>query len=245
MSPSTFILLPGAWHSSIFWQRVIPLLEEQGHRAIAPELLGVGRDHTPLSEVGLKSWIDQVVDIINQQQQGKVILVGHSRSGVIISEVAQRIPEKVQLLVYLTAFLVPSGETLSDATKKIPRSSEVTVAHLDGTLTLKPDQVISTFYNTTPSEWAEKVPDLLSAEPARIYGTALHLTEDRFGIVPRAYIECAQDKIIPLDFQRSMQKRLPCQYVATMNTDHSPFFSAPIELATHLIDLAGRADGQS
>jgi pimeloyl-ACP methyl ester carboxylesterase len=110
------VLIPGAWHSSACWQRVIPLLEAQGHRVIAPELLGMGSDHTPLSQIKLISWVDQVVGII-QQQQETVILVGHSRGGIIISAVAQRVPEKIKLLVYLTAFLVPSGDAVHHHSK--------------------------------------------------------------------------------------------------------------------------------
>jgi pimeloyl-ACP methyl ester carboxylesterase len=116
MSTWTFVLIPGAWHSSACWQRVIPLLEAQGHRVIAPELLGMGSDHTPLSQIKLISWVDQVVGII-QQQQETVILVGHSRGGIIISAVAQRVPEKIKLLVYLTAFLVPSGDAVHHHSK--------------------------------------------------------------------------------------------------------------------------------
>ncbi len=239
------MLIPGSWHSSSCWQRVIPLLEAQGHRVIAPELLGMGSDRTPLSQIKLTSWVDQVVDIVQDQQEA-VVLVGHSRGGIIISEVAQRVPEKIKLLVYLTAFLIPSGETLyntatkgNDTTKK-GNDTNVVVSHPDGTMTIVPAKIVPVFYNTTAPEWAERVPSLLSPEPVNIFHTPLQLTDDRFGRVPRVYIECSHDNAIELALQRSMQDRLPCKYVITMHTDHSPFFSAPSELVTHLLDLAAR-----
>ena len=239
MSTSTFVLIPGAWHSSLCWQRVTPLLEAQGHHVVAPELLGMGSDRTPLSQVDLTSWVNQIVGVVEEQRQA-VILVGHSRGGIIISEVAQRVPEKIKLLVYVSAFLVPSGETLNGTLAKIPQRGNIVINHPDGTLTLQPDQIVPIFYNTTTPEWAEKVPHLLSPEPANIYGTPLKLTDDRFGRVPRAYIECSQDNIVPLAFQRSMQDRLPCQHVITLSADHSPFFSAPSELVNGLLVLAAR-----
>ncbi len=232
------MLISGAWHSSSCWQRVIPLLEAQGHRVIAPELLGMGSDRTPLSQIELISWVDQVSDIVQHQQEA-VVLVGHSRGGIIISEVAQRVPDKIRLLVYLTAFLVPSGETLATISTK-PKDANAAVVHPDGTMTIIPDRLVPLFYNTTAVEWTERVPSLICPEPTKIFRTPLQLTDDRFGRVPRAYIECSQDNAIPLTLQRSMQDRLPCKYVITMHTDHSPFFSSPSELVTNLLDLAAR-----
>ena len=235
----TFLLIPGAWHSSACWQRVIPLLEGHGHRVIAPELLGMGSDRTPLSQIELSSWVDQIVDIVKDQEEA-VILVGHSRGGIIISEVAERVPEKIRLLVYLTAALVPSGESLYNITATKVSDSNIAVFHPDGTTTITPDKLVPTFYNTTAHEWTERLPSLMSPEPVNIFHTPLQLTDNHFGRVPRVYIECSQDNAMPLALQRSMQQRLPCKYVITMDTDHSPFFSAPTELVNNLLDLAAR-----
>ncbi|CAF1362985.1 unnamed protein product [Adineta ricciae] len=239
MSSSTFVLISGGWHPSACWERVIPLLEAQGHYVIAPELLGVGTDQTSLSQIKLKTWVDQIVDLI-QVQSKPVVLVGHSRAGILLSEAAQRIPDKIQLLVYLSAYLLTSGQTISDTTKN-KKQTVATTIHLNGTISLKPDSIIPIFYNTTSAEWAQRALTLLSsAEPVVVYRTPVEITDDRFGRVPRAYIECLQDKAIPLDQQREMQKQLPCKYVLTLDTDHSPFFSAPSQLVTSLIDLANR-----
>ena len=64
--------------------------------------------------------------------------------------------------------------------------------------------------------------------------TPISVTEDNFGRVPRVYIETLQDRAISPSFQKEMYERLPCQRVISMNTSHSPFFSAPEELAEHL-----------
>ena len=238
MSTSTFVFVPGAWHPSACWQRVVPLLEEQGHRVLTPELLGMAADPTPPSQVNLAAWADQLADIIRKEEKA-VILVGHSRAGVVISEVAERVPEKIKLLVYLTAFLVPTGESLSD---NVPTGGDpgMFVQNPDGTSSLATDKIVPIFYNTTASQWAERAISLTCPEPPNIFTTPVQLTDGRFGRVPRAYIECKQDNAITLSAQRSMQNRLPCKYVVTMDTDHSPFFSAPSELVANLIDLASK-----
>lgn len=238
MDTSIFVLIPGACHSALCWQRVVPLLEKHGHRVITPELLGIGSDHTPLSQVGVSSWINQIADIVKQQPK-PVILLGHSSGGLIISEVAEHVPEKVKLLVYLTAFLIPSGESLAKI-YTIPEGGSFFVHNSDGTSSIAPDKLISSLYNTTSPEWVERVPSILSPIPSSLFATSLKLTDDHFGTVPRAYIECAQDNALLLTNQRALHGRLSCKYVITLDTDHSPFFSAPSELANVLLDLAAR-----
>ena len=238
MSKTTFILIPGGWHSAACWQRVVPLLEAQGYCVITPELLGMGSDPTPPGNVKLVSWVDQIADLLREQEQA-VILVGHSRGGLIISEVAERVPEKVKLLVYLAAFLLQSGETLLSTVPKEGGKPFFTT-NPDGTASIVPDQLVPVLYSGTPSEWAERAASLMSPEPISTFVTPVQLTDDRYGRVARAYIECKQDQALSLARQRSMQERLPCKYVITMDTDHSPFFSAPSELAANLIDLASK-----
>jgi len=76
----TFILIHGSWHSAWNWHKVIPLLEKQGHRAIAIDLPGMGRDKTPIREVKMKTTVEKICDLIDSIE-GKVILVGHSKTG--------------------------------------------------------------------------------------------------------------------------------------------------------------------
>ena len=63
-------------------------------------------------------------------------------------------------------------------------------------------------------------------------------SKKNFGSVRRMYIACLQDKAIIPEFQKKMYTELPCEKVIAMNTSHSPFLSAPRELANHLIFLS-------
>jgi hypothetical protein len=64
------------------------------------------------------------------------------------------------------------------------------------------------------------------------------LTAERFGSVPRAYVEATDDRAISLEMQRDMQALLPCEPVITLECDHSPFYSAVPELVEALLSLA-------
>ncbi len=70
------------------------------------------------------------------------------------------------------------------------------------------------------------------------FATPVSLTEENYGRIPRVYIETLQDRAISPSVQKEMYERLPCRKVVSMNTSHSPFFSAPEELAGHLEVLA-------
>ena len=88
-----------------------PLLEAAGQRVLAPDLLGLGADQTRAREVTLRAWVDQIGELVNAQP-APVVLAGHSRGGIVISEVAEALPEKIAALIYLCAFLPRDGEAL-------------------------------------------------------------------------------------------------------------------------------------
>jgi pimeloyl-ACP methyl ester carboxylesterase len=71
----------------------------------------------------------------------------------------------------------------------------------------------------------------MTPEPLKPLVTPLKVTDAGFGRVPRAYIECSQDRTITLAAQRDMQRAWPCEPVFTLESDHSPFLSQPERLA--------------
>jgi len=105
-----FILIHGSWHSAWNWHKVVPLLEKAGHRAIAIDLPGMGRDKTPIEKVSMKLSVDKICSVIDSNDD-KVILVGHSKNGIMISQAAEYRPDKTEKLVYLAAYLIPNGKT--------------------------------------------------------------------------------------------------------------------------------------
>ena len=83
-------------------------------------------------------------------------------------------------------------------------------------------------------------PALLVPEPIAPASTAVEVSADRSGRVPRAYIECLEDRAIPLSLQRSMVQAVPCQETFSLEASHSPFLSMPRELADVLASVAAR-----
>jgi pimeloyl-ACP methyl ester carboxylesterase len=228
----TFVLIHGSWHSAWNWHRVVPLLEKQGHRAIAIDLPGMGRDKTPVGEVRFSTTVEKICQLIDSIE-GKVILVGHSKNGIIISQAAEYRPGKIDKLVYLAAYLIPNGKT----------QREYSVQDTEGVLkpyvTMHPELNASTLqpkiykeglYADCDDSITELAKLLLSHEPVESGMAPLQLTDENYGSVPRVYIECTQDRAVTPFIQRKMYTEMPCEKVYSMHTSHSPFFSKPQEL---------------
>ncbi len=111
---STFVLVHGAWQSNGTWDLLVPLLEQHGHRVITPVLSGLGTDQSRLSpDVTLRQHIKDV-SVELAKFPDRVILVGHSYAGMIISGVAETNPTQVQRLVFLDAFIPEDGQSVLD-----------------------------------------------------------------------------------------------------------------------------------
>lgn len=237
--PRTFILVHGAWHGAWCWHRLTPLLEARGARVVAPDLPSMATDPAPADQVTLASWARFVADIVERQAE-PVVLVGHSRGGIVVSQAAELVPECIRHLVYLSAYLLPAGESLAEEARRDPESiiaANMIPADSGVTCTVRDSAVREAFYGLCSDQDFEYGHVRLSPEPLKPLVTPLTITAGRFGRVPRAYVETTRDRTVTLASQRRMQAILPCTPVFTLDTDHSPFFSQPEALARILISI--------
>jgi pimeloyl-ACP methyl ester carboxylesterase len=235
----TFILIHGSWHSAWNWHKVIPLIEKAGHKAIAIDLPGMGKDKTPVQEVKMKDTVDKICRLIDSIQ-GKVILVGHSKNGIMISQAAEYRPDKIEKLVYLAAYLIPNGKTQKEYSMEDLGGwlkPYVVVDEKLGAHTLKQEIYKEGLYHDCDDDITELAKVLLSHEPIESATTPLQLTEGNFGRIPRVYIECTDDRAVTPFIQRKMYTETPCEKVYSLPTSHSPFFSRPNELVNILLDV--------
>ncbi len=102
---SKYVLVPGAWLGGWVWQRITPLLEEKGNQVYPLTLTGMGdRVHLASEDLGIETAIEDVLNVIKYNDLTDFILVGHSFAGKVVAAVADRIPEKVKMILYLDAF---------------------------------------------------------------------------------------------------------------------------------------------
>jgi pimeloyl-ACP methyl ester carboxylesterase len=236
---AVFILVHGGAHGRWCWDKLVPELESRGHRAIAPDLPGMGEDRTPIADVTLGGWGECIARLAREAGE-PVVLVGHSRGGPVIGEAAERAPEAVRGLVYLSAVLIPAGTTTMGAfAGEASALMENVTLTADGLAFIFDRGVAKKcFYNRASPEDAEAAAGRLCPEPIAPNQEPMSVTAGRWGRLPRAFIECADDAALPLTLQRRLHAALPCHPVVTLDSDHSPFLSMPAELADHLVAIA-------
>lgn len=107
---STFVLLHGGWHGGWCWRKVAQQLRERGHEVFTPTFTGMGeREHLWTPEVGLSTHVQDVLNLIRFERLSRIILVGHSYGGTIMTLVADRIAPTIDALVYVDAIIPEDG----------------------------------------------------------------------------------------------------------------------------------------
>ena len=237
---TTFVLVHGSWHGGWCWHKIVARLERAGHRALAPDLPGHGRNHRALGGITLNDYLASITDLLDRQPE-PVILVGHSRAGIVISQAAEARPDRVYALVYLAAFLVPDGGTalelaLTDHDSLV--RPNLLFDRAAGWDMLAEHAYRETLYADCAEDDIALARLLLTPEPSAPAATPLRLSKDNYGRVPRSYVELTQDRAVSISLQRRMHERLPCRTVRTLYASHSAYFSAPDELTNHLLGTA-------
>ncbi|MCL6594065.1 MAG: alpha/beta fold hydrolase [Alicyclobacillus sp.] len=237
---ATYLLVHGAWHGAWVWERVTPLLTSRGHTVYARDLPGHGADPTPVGQVTLQDYTESVCDVLTSLAGQRVILVGHSMAGVVITQVAERMPEQVRCLVYVAAFLLQSGQRMVDVQQQGNGPSQAVQSQqltADGRASVIPsDRARAIFYSQCSPAEADWAVTRIGPEPLQIRQTPVYWTPERFGQVPRVYVECTEDQAIRLSLQRRMHQAVSCHRVLTLAADHTPMLSAPEALA-EVLDL--------
>ncbi len=233
---ASFVLVHGAWHGAWCWERVIPPMQAAGHEVVAIDLPAHGADRSAPWSATLRSYAECIVSAARGLSQ-KPFVVGHSMGGIAITDAAGSQPEAFAGLVYLCAFVPRIGDSLLKLGRQDP-NSRVARNLLPGLagLQIRTGRAQSVFYNTCSAADAAWAIGRLKPDPVRPMLARL----DREAPVgfPRACIVCTEDRAISFDYQREMAARGCIRRVVTMKTDHSPFLSAPRELADRLGEMA-------
>lgn len=236
---STFVFVHGAQHGAWCWHKVIPRLEAHGHDAVSFDLPAHGIDTTPREEVTFDDYANCVVRVLDDQDES-AILVGHSMAGGIITDAAEKYPDRIDTLVYLSAILPRDGTSLlemgqSEANADSIVGQNMIVDEERGVADL-PDEVLQeAFYADCSGADVALAKALLQPEPLGPYHVPIHTTADRFGSVPRVYIETREDKALTPAYQELMYTDRPCLDVFTLEASHSSFLSTPDALTEHLL----------
>lgn len=111
----TYVLVHGAWGGAWQFKNTAKELEKSGNVVYRATLTGLGeRAHLADTTITLKTHIQDVVNVFLYENLQDVILVGHSYGGMVITGVADSIPERIKKIVYLDAFLPENGKSANE-----------------------------------------------------------------------------------------------------------------------------------
>ena len=242
---AVFVLVHGMFHGGWSWVRVKDALEARGHSVIAQDLAGCGVDPTPVSEVTLDRWVADTVQSFKDIGE-PVILVGHSRGGIVVSQVSEAVADRISAAVYWTALMLPNGlsgfglaellaeDGITEPFAIVPRFSA------DGAAMLPPENAPELFYGCCTPEDRDWALPQMGAEPIAPSMQPLALTPENYGRVPRVYIAMTADRTIPLAAQRAMIARAQPIEVTEIAGDHMANMTHAEELADILDGIARR-----
>ncbi|MYN15779.1 alpha/beta fold hydrolase [Rugamonas sp. FT107W] len=223
---TTVVLVHGAFADGSSWSQVIPLLRAKGYKVVAVQ--------NPLSSLADDVAATQrVIDA----QSGKVVLVGHSWGGTVITQAGTS--DKVKALVYVAAFAPSEGEATADLGKDyaVPPGIATLQADAGGYLWLPADSVARNFAPDVPPATAALIAATQGPISAKAFADTT--TVAAWKTKPNYYIAAADDRMIAPALQQAFAKKLNATTV-TLKTSHVPMVSQPAKVAEVIIAAAQR-----
>jgi len=221
------VLVHGAWADGSSWSKVIPILQAAG--------LKVTSVQNPLTSLGDAA---AAARWALARQDGPTVLVGHSWSGTLVSEVGS--DPKVSALVFVAARAPDAGEdflTLSASFATAPVRAGV--EEHDGLTTLSEAAFVDDFANGLPREEAQGLFAVQQPTAAALFGD--RTTAAAWRVKPSFYAVSGNDRTITPEFERFLAKRMNATTIE-LDAGHLSMVSHPQEIADLILQAAGVAE---
>ncbi|HJS92949.1 MAG TPA: alpha/beta hydrolase [Solirubrobacteraceae bacterium] len=240
--PETYVLVHGAWHTGAELEPAAEHLRADGHTVHCPTVAG-NRAGDDRSTVGLEEAIGSVIAFIGDNDLRDVRLVGHSYGGMVISGVADRVPDRLQRIVYVNAFVPLDGQCLNDM---VPES----YVELFDSLAAANDNAVmlpfviwrEAFINDADLPLAQSAYAKLNPHPYRTFTDAITLRQPLAELaVGKSYVNCQQDTSLPhsMPWHPRLSERLGLFRLVECPGSHEMWFSDPQRIAQAVLK-AGR-----
>lgn len=210
------VFVHGSWAGGWQFKKVQPLLEARGYEVWRPTLTGLGeRSHLAHAGIGLETHIEDIVNFLRFEKLSNVILVGHSYGGMIVTGVADRVPERIRHVIYLDAIVPADGDSVStsfgpEAGRQIER--------------LVKDGFVVPPWVRADTPYPRDVP-----HPVKTYTDAIALKNPAAKGIPATYILTVEKGKAPGQddfFSQSQRARERGWTVLHLEADHNPQQSA-------------------
>jgi len=230
ITPTTVVLVHGAWADGSSWAKLTPQLLQRGLKVVSVQL-----QRASLSDDA--AIVRRAIDA----QAGQVILVGHSYGGAVITEAGT--DSKVVSLVYVDAFAPGDNESINDLISPYPAGAWQAGLSQDsaGYLSLSTDVYLNNFAADVPTADAM----VMASSQGPIFNTALQdkVSDAAWKTKPSYFVIGASDQIIPAAFQQGEAARIKAQVTSIPGASHVSMVSHPTEVATVILTAAASVNG--
>ncbi len=239
MQSKNIVLVPGAWLGAWVWKKIIPLLEKHGYNVYPVTLTGMGeRRHLASKDINMETAIQDVLNIIEYNDLNDIILAGHSFAGKVVSVVADRIPEKIKLIMYIDAVVPENVRTPQGSMDPESEFGSIPPGFFGIPLTDEIIEEIGSDVKGKDRDWMLKKG---APWPIRL-GTDPIVISDKFDAVKKAYIFCIMGhggKTSEEIYQeiKNYTDKLTGPY-KIIETGHWPMVTKPEELVKYMIELS-------
>jgi len=236
------ILIHGAWQGSWAWARLMPYLEAAGFVVRAVDLPGNGVDGADPADITFEHWLDYLHDVVDGCA-APVSLVAHSGGGMLATAFAERWPAKVSRVAYVAGMMLPGGQSFEEVVNSVitqyPEAAGIW-PHLEWSADRCVSRVparaaIAHFLQDCTESDAVVAAAKLTPQGEGCRAVRFPASAERYGKIPRLYVEALDDRSVILAVQRVMQALAPGARVVSLSTGHAPQFSAPERLAQAII----------
>jgi pimeloyl-ACP methyl ester carboxylesterase len=246
LQPKAFVLVHPAWHGAWFWKKVVPFLSEGGHRVFTPTLTGLGeRSHLARPDVGLDVHVADVVNMLALEALHDIVVVGDSSSGAVITGVADRVPDRIALVVYLDAFVPEDGQSVFDLIAAKRRQALETLVEREGDGWRVPrfapqpwETIVREMWGVTDPSDVRWLVEHLGPTPVGHFRDPVHRSNPAAEKLPRAFIRCRRFPNPRLDRHAEMAERTAGWHSREIDAPHHAAFTVPQEVAELFLELA-------
>jgi pimeloyl-ACP methyl ester carboxylesterase len=200
-----------------------------------PTYTGLGeRAHLASADVDLETHITDIVNIIRFEDLHDVVLVGHSYGGMVMTGVADRVPDRVKAMIYVDAMVPEDGESVSSARWRRGGATSPATPPATTRSVMTTGQLGQLLY---PGRYNVTQPPKTFSQPIRLTNA------DALSRIPVVYIltvdpgKRAEDDAFYFSAQRARSRGWT---VWEMSSDHVPCVTHPAEL-TKLLEAAPAA----
>ncbi|WP_214410614.1 alpha/beta fold hydrolase [Sphaerisporangium fuscum] len=237
-----FVLIPGPWMGAWAWAPVTRRLRALGHSVRAVTLSGLASPDADVSAVGLATHVEDVLMVLAKEDLRDAIVVGHSYSGIVAGQVADRAPDRVARTVFVEGFLPHDGKSMLHAFPERQRAGELQlIAENRGRWPI-PDVTIVAEGQDLSTEQAQWLVDRFVGHPGHTLSEPAVLRRP-LAHQRASYIVCEKEHFggsVSADV--AAMRAEPNWTFHTLDTGHWPMISAPDRLASLLTAIAAQSN---